>query len=278
MRTLTALLALAAATSAQVGTSASFRLDGLELDAAGGGASASNTAAFTQVDGSGAPTLSSSGFQAEVGFLAVHDAAAGAAPAIFALTPNYGVMEGGDPFAIHGQGFIAQGAAGSVAVTVGGVPATNVILVSDTRIDAVAPAGSSGPHDLAVTTLLGTGVASDGFVHTPAVVTSPVWGLGSEVEILNLGYISGFFDMWYSNTTTFLPIPPFGVLEIGPVPLLQAYGVEHYPAPDGVHVTKLSVPLNPGLVGTPLHFQSIAFLSLTPPDIRLTNKASIVYQ
>ena len=76
---------------------------------------------------------------------------------------------------------------------------------------------------------------------------------------------------------TSIPLPPFGVLEIGPTPLVAALTGVMYPGPDGVHVIQAQVQPNPTLVGKAVHIQSVAILSFVPFDVRLTNKATVSF-
>src|SRR5262249_46066983 len=62
------------------------------------------------------------------------------------VSPNVGPTAGGTPITIHGAGFLA-----TPAVTIGGNPATNIVLVDSNTITAVTPAGAAGPADVTVT-------------------------------------------------------------------------------------------------------------------------------
>ena len=73
-------------------------------------------------------------------------------PTVTALSPASGPTTGGDALTLTGTGF-----AGTPGVTVGGLAATSIVVVSDTQITATAPAGSAGARDVAVTTIAGTG-------------------------------------------------------------------------------------------------------------------------
>ena len=76
---------------------------------------------------------------------------AGGEPNITSVIPDAGPRSGGTPIMILGKDF-AVGA----TVTIGGVPANNVVVVEDSRITAVVPANSlSGPVDVVVRALEG---------------------------------------------------------------------------------------------------------------------------
>lgn len=68
------------------------------------------------------------------------------APVIEAVAPADGSSDGGTKVTITGTGFTKD-----VTVTFDGQPATDVKLVSETKITAVTPAGSTGPADVVVT-------------------------------------------------------------------------------------------------------------------------------
>lgn len=72
-----------------------------------------------------------------------------AQPTITSFSPTAATQ--GTTITITGTGFT-----GASAVTIGGTPATSYTVVSATRIDAVAPAASTGNLDIAVTTAAGT--------------------------------------------------------------------------------------------------------------------------
>jgi hypothetical protein len=61
------------------------------------------------------------------------------------VSPASGDAAGGTAVTLTGRGFVA-----GAVVTFGGVPATDVVVVSDTEITATAPAGSSGAVDVRV--------------------------------------------------------------------------------------------------------------------------------
>jgi hypothetical protein len=69
-----------------------------------------------------------------------------AGPTISGVSPNQGSSTGGTAITITGTGFVS-----GATVTVGGVAATNVVVVSATSITATTPAGTVGAADLVVT-------------------------------------------------------------------------------------------------------------------------------
>jgi formylglycine-generating enzyme required for sulfatase activity len=87
---------------------------------------------------------------------------------ITSVVPSVGPYSGGTPITVNGQ-FLA----GATAVTVGGVPCTNVVSVSPTQVTAVTPAGSVGPADVVVTCAKGTVTAAGAFTYLSVV--TPSW-------------------------------------------------------------------------------------------------------
>jgi formylglycine-generating enzyme required for sulfatase activity len=61
---------------------------------------------------------------------------------------------------------------GATRVTIGGAPATNLVVVSPTTITAVNPPGTPGPADVVVTTAAGTLTSVNGFSYVDPVVPS----------------------------------------------------------------------------------------------------------
>jgi hypothetical protein len=86
--------------------------------------------------------------------------ALGPGPAFTSITPNSGPTTGGTPVTIAGTNFASGG---SFGVTIGGAPATGVVLVDSSHITAVTPASTAGAKDVVITnndgqTATGTGV------------------------------------------------------------------------------------------------------------------------
>jgi hypothetical protein len=112
-------------------------------------------------------------------------------PAVTAVSPNSGPLAGGTNVTITGTGFT-----GATAVTVGGLPAKNVVVVSDSTVTATLPADTAGLHNVQVTTPLGSSakVAADGFTYlVPPAITGvspnlgPLAG-GTNVTITGTGF------------------------------------------------------------------------------------------
>jgi formylglycine-generating enzyme required for sulfatase activity len=97
---------------------------------------------------------------------------------VTSVTPLQGSILGGTQITINGTNL-----GGATSVTIGGVPATNVVAVSSTTVTAVTPAGSVGAVDVTVSGLKNTATAANAFTYTstwytvleqnpnPAVVT-----------------------------------------------------------------------------------------------------------
>jgi len=88
------------------------------------------------------------------------------AATIDGLTPTQGCFVGGTQITITGT-YLGT----ATAVTVGGVPATNLVASSNSVI-ATAPAGALGPATVRVTTTAGTSTAPQQFTYVPASVSS----------------------------------------------------------------------------------------------------------
>ena len=91
-----------------------------------------------------------------------------ASSSILSIVPNTGVVGGGALITISGSYL-----GGATSVTIGGAPATNLIVVSPTTITAVTPTGTLGPADIVVTTPAGTLTSLNGFSYVNIIV--PTW-------------------------------------------------------------------------------------------------------
>ena len=95
-------------------------------------------------------------------------------PAVIeSVSPPSGVLAGGTEITITGQQL-----GGVQSVTIGGVPATNVVSVDASTITAVTPPSKSqGPKDIVVTTTASSATLTGGFVYSPLA-----WALPLEFE------------------------------------------------------------------------------------------------
>jgi hypothetical protein len=87
-------------------------------------------------------------------------------PTVTSVAPPTGPTAGGTPVAIIGTNLT-----GATAVTFGGRPATNVIVISPTVVVAITPAHAAGPVDVTVTTPGGTAIGNSLFTYVPAAPT-----------------------------------------------------------------------------------------------------------
>ncbi|MEM7309517.1 MAG: IPT/TIG domain-containing protein [Planctomycetota bacterium] len=279
IRALVAASALACAASAQVASSPGFTLDGVRLQGpADRAASPGFSGSMGQEQTAFGGTLNSSGFEAELGALRIFDPLAADGPTLFDVSPSHGPIAGGTPLTITGQHFDLGGLAAPVTVTIDGVPLSNVTVVSDSTVTGDAPAGTFGPHDVELSTSLGASGLGGGFVHSPGLTTSPIAWRTGEVILRNYGPAGAGYQTNFSSVTTFLPLPPFGTLLIGPAPLVPGIESALYPLPDGVAEVRAPVPDLPTLMGATLHFQSVAVLSLAPLEVQLVNATSTLFQ
>lgn len=89
-------------------------------------------------------------------------------PLVQSILPEAGPETGGTTITITGEGF----GTGTPQVTIGGVPATGIQLLSSTRISVVTPAGT-GSADVRVTAVPGTGTGAlvAGYRYVPEIRT-----------------------------------------------------------------------------------------------------------
>lgn len=88
------------------------------------------------------------------------------APTIVSVDPERGSTDGGTDVLIQGAGFTAEGA-GEPLVTFGGIPAQDLIVISDATIRVTSPAGAVGFVDVEVANDHGTAVLEDGYRYMP---------------------------------------------------------------------------------------------------------------
>jgi hypothetical protein len=117
-------------------------------------------------------------------------------PTLTAVSPASGPAAGGTTITLTGSNFVS-----GATVRVGGTPATNVALVSATRLTARTPAGTAGARDVQVTNPNGQSATRSGaFTYTGSTgaltVTSvspqsgPAAG-GTIVTVSGSGFVSG---------------------------------------------------------------------------------------
>jgi hypothetical protein len=266
---LAVLLAAASPVSAQLAQSPNFQATAISLDAAGGGASSLNLAArVVSGDVSGGP-MGSPQYNAIIGFLAAEDPRVTDAPVIFGMQPAFGPIAGGTELVFGGVNFDKFGTAATISVTIDGTPVDDLVVQSNSLITATAPAGLSGPHDVAISSSLGATSESDAYVYTPAVVTTPVAYVKGQLEIKNYGAEGDSYltlvslESWTARTQ-------YGVLLVGPT-LLFLVPPTPYPAPLGIAKLSIHVPNLPALHGLDFHFQSLSITQLRPLQGSFTN-------
>ena len=88
------------------------------------------------------------------------------APTVTSVTPNIGPESGGTAISITGSNLI-----GATSVTIGGVPAINMVVVSAVKITALTPPGATGKVAIAVVTPGGTGQLAAGFQYNSFLPT-----------------------------------------------------------------------------------------------------------
>lgn len=95
------------------------------------------------------------------------------APVITSVTPNNGLVAGGTPVTIVGDGF---GSTGTPAVTFAGNSATSIVRVDETTITAVTPAGVLGDVAVAVTPEGGTQISkAAAYTYVPSKLTPLIY-------------------------------------------------------------------------------------------------------
>ena len=94
-------------------------------------------------------------------------------PTISTVSPTSGSTLGNTAITITGTNLT-----GATTVTVGGVPATNVVVVNSTSVTANTPAGTAGVKAVAITTPGGTASLATGFTYVAPAIPGDVNGDG----------------------------------------------------------------------------------------------------
>jgi hypothetical protein len=116
-------------------------------------------------------------------------------PVTLALNPNTDNIDGGAAVVVTGSDFL-----NASAVTIGGVAATNIVVVSATTINCTVPAHARGAVAVSVTTPSGRGPdLANGFTYTqPAPVMQ---SLSPSSMGLNATATIRIYGQWFTDTT-----------------------------------------------------------------------------
>ncbi len=163
---------------------------------------------------------------------------------VTSISPSSGPYVGGTPITISGQYL-----SGTTAVTIGGVPVTNLVVVNSTTVTAATPPGSIGAADVVVTGSKGTVSVAGGFTYLsiitpawatlleaspdPAVVTSE----SLRTAITTTGYAWRIRDN--ASGIEMLLVPP-GSFDMGCIQGSNNYGCDGLEQP--VHTVTLTNP------------------------------------
>jgi len=269
-------LALAPLSHAQVATSTNYQLADFTLDGGGGGMASIGNGAWVSVGVTDGGTLSSPNYQAGVGILETTDPVPQNSPILFGLSPDYGNHVGGSLVTVSGFNFDKFGVGPSVTMSVNGIPATGVSVLSNTKLTATVPAGDPGPQNVVVTSSLGSGSDPDAWLYTPAVISTEATQIGGEMDIRNYGTVGNSLIMLAAGNTG------FGGTQFGPFllgnPFIFVFSGIPYPGPDGIHELHVNVPNAPILSGFTVYFQSFEATQLSPAQGLFTNRSSVTFQ
>ncbi len=115
------------------------------------------------------------------------------------ISPTSGPITGGTFVTITGSGFIAgvgSPTLGGTAVTIGGAPATNVVVLSPSQLTAVTGPGTAGPATLVVSTNGQSTALTNAFTYIGLTISGVFPNAGSasggdSVLITGSGFVSG---------------------------------------------------------------------------------------
>jgi formylglycine-generating enzyme required for sulfatase activity len=134
---------------------------------------------------------------------------------VSSIVPSSGPYAGGTAITITGQSL-----AGTTAVTVGGVPATNVVVVSPTTVTAVTPPGSVGAADVVLSGAKGNVSVPGGFRYDSLWYTvleqSPNPAIVTDATLRNAILATGYpWRVRDNGTQIELVLIPPGTFEMG---------------------------------------------------------------
>ncbi len=125
--------------------------------------------------------------------------------ALASIAPASGPQAGNTKVVIKGSGF----AKGKAAVKIGALPATAVVVISDSEIQAITPAGSPGYADVALTVGSEKAVLKGAYTYTTATlqlyVPYPASGAqagGTLVQLYGSGFVPGMEVRFGGNLAT----------------------------------------------------------------------------
>ncbi len=188
-----------------------------------------------------------------------------AAPTVTGVSPAAGPLAGGTTVTIAGTSF-----SNATEVDFGGMPATNMTVVSDTQITATSPAGSVGAVDVTVIGPGGTSVTSSadqfGYMAVPAAVatdaggtystsafpaSATVAGVGSQsAAASSLEGVSPTFTYYVGTGTSGADLGSAAPIDAGTYTVLASFaGSADYTSAASIPVTFTISPATPAVAG-----------------------------
>lgn len=138
-----------------------------------------------------------------------------AAPAISSISPTSGTVNGGTPVVITGDHFSA-----GTTVTLGGVGATNINVLSGTTINAATPPHAAGSVNVIVANSSGqSGTLTGGYVYTPATPAETIL-VADDFNDNSINTAKWNANLFSGFTDSGLPVAETNQeMEIGPLPV-----------------------------------------------------------
>ena len=161
-----AVVLAASSTSAQLSSSANFRLDDFALAGGGGPVASLNAAAHDAAQPFAGAEIASAQYRATLGFLGAWDPQAPASPIVFGVTPECGPAVGGSIVTLTGMNFTLGGSGPTVAAQIGGAPVVPLFALSNTTLVGLTSAGPVGDQPVTVTSSIGSSTLESGFHFT----------------------------------------------------------------------------------------------------------------
>ena len=250
-------------------------------------ASAAGSAQGTNLQGtfglgltpSSQPT-SSANYELRVGVLGFDGDLAKGPPLLFAIDPPQGAAAGGTPLSLVGANLVDGQLQSSVDV---GGTTLAPLTASPTQLTLATPPGVNAwgnplaQVDVGVSHGLGSTLAAEAFLYTPALLQNGAAQIGQTLSFDWRGEAGEFYLVYFGVGAGFgVPLPPLaGSLELL-TDLVQF--VPLAPSATGVETHSFPVPDNGALAGVTLEFQGVALSSLVPLVGGFTNKLGITLQ
>lgn len=202
---------------------------------------------------------------------------ASSGPLLSAVEPRI-LRASGETVSLHGAGFAGGG---TPTVTFAGLPASSVVVVSDTQLTVDSPVLTNqygnplGPVDVRVTTSAGTVEVDQAAIASPAYLQTSPGRIGGTFTVTHMGQPGSTGIPSWATALPGVVIPIGGIGGAIELPIIfLTYDAETLDA-SGVSSSTYPIPDDPALIGAVLQFQTIIIDSIVPLVASFTNTVDV---